>query len=95
MQIENYREQNPATKYVALFDIYLPYWQMTLHNWKLWKGKHGYYTTGPSYCIENPTVEGTMEKKFHPYISFSKEKQKEFQNGLLAALEPHIRQQVN
>jgi hypothetical protein len=94
MQIENYREQNESVKYLALFDIYLPYWHMTLHNWKLWKGKRGYYATGPSYCVEKKLQHGP-EREFHPYISFSKEKGKEFQESILKALEPHIGHQMS
>lgn len=90
MQIENYREQNLSVKYLALFDIYLPYWGMTLHNWKLWKGKHGFYATGPSYCVETPNSMGVSEKKFHSYITFSKEKGSEFQKSLLGALKPYL-----
>lgn len=85
--IENYREQNPSEKYIAIFDIAWPHpFGMTFRNWKLFRNQKGEWISGPAFSTED--AEGN--KVWSAYIEFSKEKHKDFQKTVLEALKPYI-----
>jgi hypothetical protein len=89
MKIENYREANPADKYVAIFDIYLgEQWGLTFHNWKLLKNKKGgYFIAGPSFSVS----DDMGGKKWFPFIEFTPEKKQSFDSKVLELLKPFMR----
>lgn len=87
MKIENYREANPAEKFIAKFDISLANGMM-LHEWKVLKGKKGgYFAVAPSFSKEGEFGE----KKYFPYITFSREKDEVFKKELMELLKEFVR----
>lgn len=89
MKILNYREQNPATNIVAIFDIYSEKTTETRRNIKLIKSKNGsHFLSFPSFCVVD---EDTGEKKWTLLYEFSQEKQKEFVDAILDQLGPFVR----
>jgi hypothetical protein len=87
MEITNYREANPSDKHLALFDIELAN-GMILHNWKVLRGKKGgYFAVSPSFGVD----DGFGQRKFFPYISFTKEKGEEFSKRIHELLKPLVR----
>lgn len=89
MKIENYREANPADKYVAMFDIYLgDQWGVTFKNWKLIRNKKGgLFISCPSYSVE----DGEGGKKWHPFIEFTPEKKSNFEQKVMELLKEFAR----
>lgn len=86
MEILNYREQPIGSKFLAFFDIYLPALQLTLRNLKLIKSAKGHYFVAfPSFCEDF----NASQKKFVPYMEFSKEKAQEFQTKCKELLEEY------
>ncbi len=80
MKIENYREQAPGGYAVALFDVYIPAWQLTFRNLKLCMSKKGKHFIGyPSFSVED---DMSGDKKWTQYFDFSPEKKKEFENKI-------------
>lgn len=74
MKIENVHQLPPGGSVVATFDVYFEEIQLTVHRIRLIRTKKGgLIISPPSYSTEEE-----FEKKWHPYIEFSPEKQKEF-----------------
>lgn len=87
MEITNYREQPPASKIIAIFDVYIPAWQLTFRNLKIIRSAKGNsFIAFPSFCEE---ING--EKKYTPYIEFSKERGGDFQTKVKELLVPFMR----
>lgn len=83
MEILNYSDGLPGTNLIATFDIYFgPQWGMTFKRWRLLRGKHGPFISGPSYSEDSETGK----KIYHPYIEFSKEKKAEFDAKVLSLI---------
>ena len=77
MKIENYREQPPGGYAIALFDVYIPQWQLTFRNLKFCQSKKGTHFLGyPAFSIED---DMTGEKKWINFFDFSSEKKKDFE----------------
>jgi hypothetical protein len=87
VKIENFRESLPGTSIVATFDLYVPALQMTIHQCKVIRSKKGkLFPSLPSYGVSQP--DGS--KKFCSLITFSLEKQKEFDKSLSEVIAPFI-----
>lgn len=84
MEITNYREQSSGAKFIAYFDVYFPALQLTLRNLKLIKSSKGHYFIGFPAFLEDPAAR---EKKFIPYMEFSKDRGQEFQKKCKELLE--------
>ena len=86
MKVENFHELSPVGPIVASFDVYIPSLKMTIHNVKLIKSKRGnVFPSMPSYSKTNEAGG----KSYHPVISFSPEKEKEFVALLWEELKPY------
>ena len=84
MEINNYREQPAGAKFIAYFDVYFPALQLTLRNLKLIRSQKGHHFIGfPAFCED---FHGA-EKKFIPYMEFSKDRGQEFQTKCKELLE--------
>lgn len=87
MEITNYREQPPASKIVVIFDVYISAWQLTFRNLKLIRSSKGHnFVVFPSFCED---IGG--QKKYTPYIEFSKERGADFQNKIKELLVSFMR----
>jgi len=82
MKIENFEKTDGTTKVVAFFDIVIDNWDLTLRHWKLIDGKHGQFVASPSFRKSDDSFAST--------VSFSKDKEKGFQENVLKALAPLI-----
>ncbi len=83
MEILNYKDVpgNPSIK--GEFDLYMPTSNMTFHKLKVIETKKGATFIGmPTWCEK--LDDGT--KKYHPYISFSKQKSESFQKAVIDKL---------
>jgi len=89
MQILNYCEQSPSDTSIAIFDCYSPKMRCHFRNLKLKRSKKGHI------FISFPTrMKETGDKKeFIPHYEFDGDLQKTFQNEILAAVTPYIRDQ--
>ena len=84
MKVESFRDGSPADKFVAIFDVYIPALQMTLANLKLLRSKNNkLFIAFPSYCTEDEMGQ----KKWTPYIQFSREKKFEFEKAVMEELQ--------
>ena len=88
MEIINYQDGLTGTNVLATFDIYFgPEWGMTLHKWKLLKGKNGPFIAGPSYS----ETDLVGQKRYFPYIEFSKEKKAAFDAKVMGLLKGFVK----
>lgn len=86
MEIVNFREHPPGDKIIATFDVYLgPEWQITFCRIKLMKGKNGVFLAMPCFMEEQ-----FGQKKFFPYIQFSKEKKSVFDAKVFELLRNYL-----
>lgn len=84
MEIINYRDGLASDKFAAKFDVYCPNMQVTYRNLKLIQSKKGHhFISFPSFCEESDSGE----KKYTPYIEFSKERGIKFQNEVMQLLQ--------
>ena len=89
MEIENYNELPPGKSVIAEFSVYLPGAKMRIHKMKVLKNKHGgKYVGFPAYGVE----QDDGRKKWMPFLEFTEEKAKEFQEKVLEALKPFMRE---
>lgn len=87
MQILNYDRQPFNSSIIAVFSVYIPEVQLTLHKLKLMKTHQGYLrVTFPCYSV--PSYD--EKKKWEPYFDFSVEKKREFIKEVLEALKPFL-----
>lgn len=88
MEIENFRESNPADKEACTFDIVLGN-GFILYNRKLIRGKKGgLFLSWPRY----PNDEPTGEKKWLDWEGFSTPQQKkDFEQQVMKELEPYLK----
>jgi hypothetical protein len=90
MKIENYAEANPADKYVAEFSVYLPAIGITIHKFRVLRGKKGgFYFVYPSYG--KPTVHPEEKRQYFPYFEFTSERKKEFDAKVNELLKEFVR----
>jgi len=82
MQIENFREESPASTTAAYFDIYFPQAKCTYRNWRIIRGKKGKFISAPAFKVTMP--DGSYQ--FLPYIEYSEERGKEFMKKVYDAL---------
>lgn len=89
MEIENYRAG--LENVIAIFDVYCgPNSTVRYRNLKLLKSKTGKtFIAYPSFGTDQPDGK----KTWTPYISFSKEKQEEFEKKVMEALKPFLAQE--
>ena len=93
MNVENYREQSPNEKFIALFDLYLPKIALTFRNLKLCKNKYGKHFIGyPSFLVHE---DESGKKIFGKYAEFSKERQKAFEDEIFNALAPFVKEPIS
>lgn len=87
MQIHNYRDVIDKPSVLGEFDVYLPALQMTIHNCRVIRTKKGtWFATLPSYSRDIAGV-----KKFYPYVSFSPERQIDFNKQLKDLLQEFVK----
>lgn len=90
MEIVNYSQQAAGTSTVAIFSVYLPALQLTIHKFRLIRVKSGKLIIGyPSYRTDQTTPMG--KAVYSSYLEFSKEKGLEFETKVMQALEPFLR----
>jgi DNA-binding cell septation regulator SpoVG len=82
LQIENYRQESPASSTAAYFDIHFPASRCTYRNFRIVRGKKGMFVAPPSFKKMMPDGSST----YVPYIEFSEEKGKEFMKKIYDAL---------
>lgn len=88
MYIENFKEQPPSGKVMAIFDIrWPPQFGMVFRNWKAIRGKNGYFIAGPSF--KETDSEGVDH--YHQLIEFSKEKRMDFEKKVKELLKEYLR----
>lgn len=89
MEILNYCESGKQTSTVATFSVYIPAWRLTFHKMRLIRAKNGNMFLGfPSYSTDG--LHGN--KLWHSYVELSEEKAKEFNNRVLEALKPFVKE---
>lgn len=78
MRVENYKLEASSSNEIARFDVYLDKMGIILHQFRVVKKKdHGWFISPPNYSIEENGV-----KKWHPYVTFSEQRKKEFYDML-------------
>lgn len=88
MQIHNYRDVIDKPSVIGEFDLYLPALQMTIYNCRVIRSKKGnWFANLPSYSKE---IDGV--RKFYPYVSFSSERQLEFNRQLKELLKEFVKE---
>lgn len=86
--IQNYCDVIGKPNTVCTFDVYFPAWQMTIHTMKLMRSKKGgLFLVYPARCEKQE--DGTF--KFYPYLSFSKDRDADFQKKVLELLKEFTR----
>ncbi len=90
MEIVDYKDALPGEKHIGEFSIYFHTWGMTFKRWKVRRAAKGHlYVSGPAFGVE----QDDGQKKFYPYIEFSKEKKADFERKVLELLQPFIEPQ--
>jgi|HubBroStandDraft_4_1064222.scaffolds.fasta_scaffold01225_16 hypothetical protein len=73
MEILNFCEHAPGSHTVAIFSVYIPESQLTIHKMRLIRSKKGVlFLTLPSYRSEQ--TDPTQKPVYLPYFQFSQEK---------------------
>jgi hypothetical protein len=87
MEILNYEKQAAGGFTVAVFTVYLPSANLSLHKVRLNRSKKGnLFVSLPSFGVEQP--DGS--KKWMPYMEWSQEKGREFNEKVMEALKPFL-----
>ena len=73
MIIENYRKFDNHKTEIARFDVILENIGLTLHEFKVVRGKNGWFIAPPNFSYEKAGV-----KMWAPYFSVSENRKKEF-----------------
>lgn len=87
MEIHNW-EEGPRTSNIAgMFTVYIPALGLSLHKLKAIRTKKGgIFIAYPSYA----TKDAEDKKTWHPYISFSDQRSRDFQKTCIEAIRPFL-----
>ena len=87
MEIHDWEDGPQPGNLVGTFTVYIPALGLSLHKTKAVRTKKGgIFIAFPSFCKE----DNIGQKTWHPYISFSEQRAKEFQKACLEAIEPFL-----
>jgi len=85
MEILNYDEQPAGGSIAALFDIYIPAMDITLHRWKAIRDKkNGGFFFGPPSGYK----EEQGKKSYPPYVTIGEKRRSDFMKALHDLLRP-------
>ena len=79
MEIKNFRENNPNSKYLAIFDVYFPQLGLSIREFKIMAKKTGgWFISPPSFSQE----KSDGSKEWIPFFTFNEARKKDFYDKL-------------